>query len=636
MEDMKMINAFLMTMEGRDTSPLIARAEEAMNGMLVLNGTGPEPVFVGIPPRWEENPCGVGGYTWTMSRLKYMVTLCKAYLVTKQKRYLDKVEADLNNWLDTVPAPPVPHDYESACHYHGVHNWRMLELGYRMVYTWPVLISVLKSYGSDKKLVDRLYFSAAQHAERISAGSHLLWPKQDHNHYTQEINGLLSAASMLQDDPRAEAWIAQAIDGLEHACANQLTQDGSQSEGAAEYHTAVVIDFCYSILFAQKCGRSFSPAFLSRLKNSLNFSIQTVGPDGNMLPFGDTDAALYTPIDAALMSFLLFHDTSQLVTLRSFIDTDFILSQLSERFPWSFPDIDKLLIWLKTPLAEEDCRLLPTVTWQRQMDQYILRSGWDRNAACLFFSCHSPIHTGSNHAHMDQLGIIFGAYGKILLQDPGRYTYKDCEDRHLYKSSQVHNVPTVDGRDAFAYLGTFAYGPQNDGAITAVMNSERISSVYGYHNNYAPVKLSRAAALLDNKLLLIADTFENAQGENMKVFFHFNSTNVVIDGSVAATQDPGANIGIHSSLPDTEIQTELLDGRLSDVFYHDYPSRRAAYSRTAKESSETLFFIAVPFTNEDPDDLKDLKSEKGNLFFTYHGEAFHINYQNGIFSINEK
>ena len=162
---------------------LLRRAEEAMNGMLILNGTGPEPVFVGDPPRWEENPCGVGGYTWTLSRLEYMVTLCKAFLLTEDRRYLDKVESDLANWFETVPVPPIPHDYESACYYHAVHHWCMLEVGYRMVRTIPVLLSVLRAHGKNTALLERLRRSIAEHAERIAAGSLLLWPGRDHNHY---------------------------------------------------------------------------------------------------------------------------------------------------------------------------------------------------------------------------------------------------------------------------------------------------------------------------------------------------------------------------------------------------------------------------------------------------------------------
>lgn len=629
--DLKKINDYRMTLEGTDTDTLLKRAEEAMEGMLVLNGTGPEPVFVGIPPHWEENPCGVGGYTWTMSRLKYMPTLCKAYLLTKKRRYLDKVENDLQNWFDTVPAPPVPVDYESACIYHGVHNWRMLELGYRMVYTFPLLLCVLRTYGNPD-LVTRIYASIAEHAERISAGSHLLWPGFNHNHYTEEISGLLSAASMIPEHPMASQWIEQAMDGIEKACANQLTEDGAQIEGAAEYHAAVVINFCYTIHFARLCGRSFSPEFVSRVKNGIAFAVHTLSPDGNMMPYGDSDLHLYTPIEAALLGCLLFHDYSYLATLRQFVDSKRILQLFTDFCPWGFDNIPKLLSWLKMPLPSEKPILLPTCTYQRQVDQYILRSSWKWDAAYLFFSCHSPIHYG-NHAHMDQLGIIFGAYGKVLLQDPGRYTYKDCEDRHLFKSSQVHSMPTINGKDAFEYIATFEYGPQKEGSITSVMDTGRIKGVRGVHHNYDPVAISRSVAMIDHRFLLIADTFEHVKGETMKVFFHLNSTSAVIREGDIVTRDSNANLRISCSLSAEEIDTELLDGRLSDIFYHDYHSKRAAYTRRAVKDTETLYFIASPFSDKVSDSLRNFKEKEGILTFALEDTEYCIKFHDGIFTM---
>lgn len=624
-EDMLQIQNYLLTLKEVNTDELLRRAEEAMNGMLVLNGTGPEPVFVGIPPRWEENPCGVGGYTWTMSRLKYMVTLCRAFLLTGERRYLDKVETDLADWFQSVPAPPVPHDYESACYYHGVHNWRMLELGCRMVHTFPILLSVLRVHGKDKALLDRIYQSIAEHAERIAAGSHLLWPERDHNHYAEEINGLLSAASMIPDHPQASFWMDFAMEGLEIACAKQMTEDGAQIEGAAEYHTAVVINFAYSIHFAKKCGRSFSPAFEARVQNGMEFAVHTMAPDGTMLPFGDTDPLLYTPVGAACMGYLLFEDTKYLATLRQFMSVERILQVFADLCPWGFDHIPELLSWLKQPLPAEEVSLLPTSVYQRQMDQYILRTGWDRNAACLFFSCHSPIHYG-NHAHMDQLGIIFAAYGKILLQDPGRYTYKSCEDRHLYKSSQVHSVPTVDGRDGFEYLDTFAYGPQKNGAITAVIDTDRIKGVSGTHHNYDPVSISRSVVLVDGRVLVIADTYNHLNEEEMKAFFHINSTNVDLEGLDVVTKDNDVNLRISPVAPDSRWKAEVLDGRLSDVFYHDYPSKRAVYSRTAMQEQEMMLFLAVPFVPGETDRPENISWKNNVLSFRFQDTEYCISY----------
>lgn len=628
---MLQIEDFQSVLKETDTDELLRRAEEAMQGMLVLNGTGPAPVFVGIPPRWEENPCGIGGYTWTMSRLNYMVTLCKAFLLTGERRYLDKVETDLADWFEQIPTPPVPHDYKSACYYHGVHNWRMLEVGYRMVYTFPVLLGVLRVHGRDEELLKRIYQSIAEHAERIAAGSHLLWPKMDHNHYTQEVNGLLSAAAMIPDHPKAASWMDQAVEGLESACANQITEDGAQIEGAALYHTAVVMDFLYSLHFAEKCGRGFSPAFVARVRKGIEYSVHTMAPDGTMLPFGDADQLTLTPVGAACMGYLLFGDTRYLATLRQFLPAEQILQTLADLCPWGFGHAADLIAWLKKPLQEEENDLLPPGTCQKQMDYYILRTGWDRKAACLLFSCHSPIHYG-NHAHMDQLGIIFAAYGKVLLQDPGRYTYKSCEDRHLYKSSQVHTVPTVNGRDGFEYVDTFGYGPQKDGGMTAIADTGHLKGVSGTHHNYDPVTISRSVALVDGCVLAIADTYSGLNGEEMKAFFHINSTNVGMDGLEVLTDDRDVNLGIVPVNADAGWKAEILEGRLSDVFYHDYPSKRAVYSCTAREEREMMLFLVVPSAAGDETKPENVSWDGSDLRFGFRGVSYQVCCRDGKFT----
>lgn len=628
-QDMQWIQDFLSVAGQVSREPLIAKAEEAMQGLLILPGTGNKPVFVGNPPRWNENTTGVGGFTWMLSRLGYMNTLCKAFLVTKDSRYLSKVETDLKDWMAQNPAPPVPTDYESACYYHAVHNWRMLELGYRMVYTYPVIRSVLRVYGNDRTLPDRIDQSIAEHAERIAAGSHLLWPQFDHNHYTEEISGLLAAASMIPDHPRAKEWLQCAMDGLEKASANQITEDGSQSEGAALYHTAVTVNFCLNVHFAKTFGDSFSDDFLRRLRRAITFSVHTLSPDGNVIPFGDADVHFPTPILAALMGTLLFEDDIWLNTVRSFVSADRIIQVLHDLYPWGLEGVEKLIKKLKSPL-QKNAAVLPTTTYQHPMDQYITRTAWEDQAAYLFFSCHSPIHQGSNHAHMDQLGVIYGAFGKPLIQDPGRYTYKNCEERHWYKSSQAHSLPTVGARDGFAYINTFAYGPQKEGSITGVINTPRMHGASGRLCNYAPVVISRTAVLVDGSFLLIADTFEHARGEDLQVFFHLNSTKAALAGPSVYTQDDDVNLMIAVSAP-IDVETKLLPGNLSDVFYQEYPSTRAVFRCTGQQDTETLFFIAA--ASKGRPGIDNFQAFDGQVCARINGKDYRFQWENGTFRI---
>lgn len=45
------IQNYLLALKEADKEELLSLAEEAMQGMLVLSGTGGKPAFVGIPPR---------------------------------------------------------------------------------------------------------------------------------------------------------------------------------------------------------------------------------------------------------------------------------------------------------------------------------------------------------------------------------------------------------------------------------------------------------------------------------------------------------------------------------------------------------------------------------------------------------
>ena len=628
-QDQKAIEQYLLAVKDQDHSELIAKAEEAMRGMLILNGTGAKPVFVGIPPKWEENPYGVGGFTWTMSRLRYMITLCRAFLVTGERRYLDKVETDLTDWLDNVPPPPVPHDLDSANVYHGVHNWRMLELGFRMVYTFPTLRSVLRVHGKNRELVRRVDRCIIQHAERIAAGSHLLWPRFDHNHYTQEINGLLSAVSMIPEHPKANIWMAQAMEGLEKASANQLTPDGAQIEGAFDYHAAVVMDFCYSVHFASLLGQRFSDAFIQRIKNGIAYCVHTLSPDGNMIPYGDAEQKVNSPILAAMMGYMLFREETYLNTVQHFVPAEIMKTALTSALPWGFAGLKDLLSYLAGPKTKRS--LLPFTSYQRQMDQYITRTGWDRNAAFLFFSCHSPINNDSNHAHMDQLGVIFGAYGKTLLQDPGRYTYKDGEDRHLFKSSQMHNVPTIDGKDGFEYISTFAYGPQKEGKIIATQDTGTIRSVTGILRNYEPAVITRTAALIDGKFLLLADTFEHGVGHSAQIFFHVNTVHVQTKEDRICTTDDDVNLYFVSACSDGTMQTQVLDGRLSDVFYHAYPSKRGVFSKPLTQKREAIFFLVLPYQGKEAPQSIQFNVHDNEILVKWEDHTYHLQYQNHQF-----
>lgn len=615
---------------------IVHKADEAMQGMLVLNGTGAKPYFVGNPPRWDENPFGVGGYTWTVSRLVYMTMLSQAYFITGRCDYMRKLTADLTDWLEKEPPPPIPVDHDSAMVYHGIHHWRMLEIGFRTTYTFPVLLTALWRYGAHD-LLQRLLDCIHQHGERLYAGSGYLWPNKDHNHYLMEMVGLLAAAALLAQDPDASVWADHAMREIEECGFRQISPHGAQIEGSTTYHNDCISHFCMALLFAQQLEKSFTPAFCERIKKGIDYSVYTLRPNGQAAPIGDSDPDMLPvfgaarqgdALDCALYGLLLFRDERWVQAVRGIATRERL--QAAAVHAWGFPHTDALLqLYAEIPDKKAS---FPLCSWQKETQQYCARTGWTPDACSLVFSCRSPVHYGC-HGHIDPLSFDFCAYGKALLVDPGRFTYKDGEDRHLYKSSAVHNMPTLNGRDAFEYISTFAYAEQKEGRITRVNDTPRVKSAAAFHDNYAPARLERIIGIIDDRFLLILDTFRHAAGNRAQLHFHLNSVQVCSAPHAVCTEDEDVNLLLHSTIGEAQI----LDGRISDVFYHDYPSKRVVFGQQITQDVFSAATLAVPFRGPAADTVEQLTvcSDQQEIRFVLQGKPYRVSYADGIFEVIE-
>ena len=124
---------------------IVSLADEAMEGMLVLPGTGPDLFFVGDPPRWKENPCGDKEYTYSLNRMIHVKTLSEAYSLTGDLRYARKALEEMRDWIGTVSCPALKRpdgEYDLAA-FDRCSPWRALEVGIRGYRTWPIIIELL-------------------------------------------------------------------------------------------------------------------------------------------------------------------------------------------------------------------------------------------------------------------------------------------------------------------------------------------------------------------------------------------------------------------------------------------------------------------------------------------------------------
>ena len=89
---------------------IIREADLALEGMLILPGSGGSPVFVGNPPMWKENPTPQKDReaVFVLNRMGHWKTLVEAFMLTGDGRYASKVTTEFKNWVQVCQRPAIP------------------------------------------------------------------------------------------------------------------------------------------------------------------------------------------------------------------------------------------------------------------------------------------------------------------------------------------------------------------------------------------------------------------------------------------------------------------------------------------------------------------------------------------------
>jgi hypothetical protein len=449
--------------------------------------------------------------------------------------------------------------------------WRSLEAGIRLYDTWPaVLHHFVHTDLLDADLLGAIARSVEEHAEILEVISPIIWPDADHNHYLAEALGLLTAACMFPEMQRAEHWKAHAMNELERCAQAQLMPDGGHVEGCPHYHNACFYLFCVALMRAREHGLEFSGEYIHRVRGALEWSVQTLRPSGHGVPWGDSDADTLA-VKAAIFGYLCFGETTPLRITARLAGARAVEVQCFKHL-WQIPDLDELLAIVDRDADDRAGRTTsyPLACHQRQLKQVAMRTSWETDALSVFFACRTPVHNG--HAHIDPAGFDFCALGHTMVCDPGRFTYRQDEDRRRFKSAAWHSTLTLDGRDPFEYISGWRFGRQRWGDVALLKNEAGLLAAESIHENYAPSIHRRLVALIDEQFLLVLDQITNTKPRSsVQIYYHLDSTDVlwhVVDHS--ATADFHARDGRDASpaqlslFTTDNLQGELLAGRLSD------------------------------------------------------------------------
>lgn len=565
---------------------LLAQARQFLDGQMILCGTMGKPYFVGNPPRWSENPVGDAEYVFMLNRMEHWPVLIRAYYLTDDSVYAEKVVSELEHWIDTCPPLEIASEYAVAKpRFSAATPWRSLELGIRANRSWNFVLQLLAGEPCfSEHIYRKMMLSLFQHAQILYQVCPVLWPHADHNHYLTECLGLLEISCLCDCMEQAPAWRNHALRELERCAKNQILPGGAQIEGAPNYHNECLFQMTYSIQLARRYGLSFSAQYEQLVHSMLMRSIYTTRPDGAEVPWGDSDAVPLV-FRSAFCHYNAFGDTDALRLVGAAFGKEGLLREFPRQV-WALQDAPATAKWLAEWNASTPA--LPTFLYDRACKQVMARTAWKPSGDSFFFSARSPIH--NDHAHIDPNAFEYFSHGFAVMPDAGRYTYREGGDRHYYKSTEAHNTLTVNGKDAFDYLGTWAYGNQQRGDILAAEQCGDLCYACGFHENYSPA-IHRRALILTAGCLFVFDAIDGLNPTDfLSAYFLFDTTQCDLMQGLFRAASPGGQLVTTLAFCGGTSAT-VLAGRISETMDQEHIARRLCLTADGKHAHRLLSVI---------------------------------------------
>jgi hypothetical protein len=458
-------------------------------------------------------------WTWQLNRHAEWIQLARAYRKTHDEKYAREFVAQMLGWVKQCPMPKDAANGPRSA-------WRTIETGIRAAQIWPeVWYTFVKSPAMTDDALIMFLQAYLDHAH------HLMAFHTTGNWLAMEGNGLYHVGVLFPEFRDAPEWRATGGKWIYEEMNNQVYPDGVQIELSSGYHHVSLSNFLGVYKIAKLNGTGLPGDFLKRLEKMYDFDVFGAMPDGRLPGVQDGN---YYPVRSALEEGAsLFPDRADFRWYATGGESGKPPDATNHAFPWA--------------------------------GYFVMRSGWDPDARFLWFD-GGPF--GYGHQHEDKLELIAEAYGKLLLVDPGTFTYERSKWRDYFIDSFSHNVVLVDGQPQRRR------GARRDTYIAkqpalAVWGKDYVEATFDENfggdvkNN---VTHTRAVLFVRPDFWVVLDTLKAKDGKDHSydALFHFDAK-VKADGLRVVTQNAGeANLTVAARL-DAGVSLKVIEGQEDPV-----------------------------------------------------------------------
>ena len=341
-----------------------------------------------------------------------------------------------------------------------------------------------------------------------------------------EFESLLYASVFVpefKDALEGDNWRAMASEVLESALFTNVMSDGSYIEGTGQYSVTSFVNFKEYKEFMYKNDASVTEAYDRLLLLNAYYNVLMYHADGTSLQYGDE--ALSTRSASLFTDLAEWYGDTELEYIATFGKSGTEPDWTSRHFPDS------------------------AVT--------TMRTDWSADSPYLF----TNVRGGGGHSHSDDNAVVVSAYGRVLLNDAGIFTYSASDPyRQWGVTSRAHNTVVINDKDQVRS----GNGPRTTGKVYDWSTNSEFDFLSQSTPQNTGFEHRRTITYLKPDIWIVSDLMtpdssNRNQANNYKQIWHMlpDAGLTTEEGKIYSTYPSGANVIVASADKDAEIKEEM-------------------------------------------------------------------------------
>jgi len=487
---------------------------------------------------------------WELNRLGHLLTLARAYSVTRDERFTVECVTQLSGWASQNPFA------QGA-------NWTCaMEVALRSMNLLAVFELLRTSPHFDNETLALFLNLFQQHGTYIRNNLEFSYLATS-NHYLSDVVGLLWLGLMLPEFRAAHDWRAFGLRWLLREMKKQVLPDGADFESSTGYHRFVLELFLYSFVLCRQNGVEIKSQYWDKLRGMLRYMRSYLRPDGLAPLLGDTDSGQVLPISKRRAD----EHAYVLATGAALFGDQGLKSS----------ELDQELLWT---MGEQGVEAFANLTASNKVESqafpdtgvYILRK---EELYLCFNASGAGLRGRGSHGHNDALSVEVSVFGRPVIIDPGTYVYSaSLRERHNFRSTAYHSTVQIDGEEQNTTVQAvpFVIGDEAHPRVLVWESGAEFDRIIAEHSGYKrlPWPITHRRIVGFNKLAgwwLIKDQFLGDNEHAFETRFHFApGLTVNVEGPSVIARDASTGVGIKVISLDLQ-ESPILEEQASSCDY---------------------------------------------------------------------